>query len=101
MDDSQKNEVVNVLKTINDPELGVDVWTLGLIYNLDFKDEKLLIKMTFTSPMCPYGPYLLQEIKAALTKQLSWIKGVDVEIVFEPLWQPSDELKAMLGIGGV
>ncbi len=52
----QKERAIAILKTINDPELGIDVHTLGLIYNLDVQGKKARIRMTFTSPMCPYGP---------------------------------------------
>ena len=93
-----KDKIIETLKKVNDPELHVDVWTLGLIYNLDIKDDLVDIKMTFTSPMCPYGPFLVDEIKNKIKENNKWVKEVKVEVVFQPLWQPSDELKAILGI---
>ena len=58
-----KEDVMNVLKGVNDPEIGIDVVALELIYNIDVsKDGRVNIKMTFTTPMCPYGPMLLEEI---------------------------------------
>lgn len=92
-----KEEAIEVIKTVQDPEIQIDIWTLGLIYNLDAKDiETIDIKMTFTSPMCPFGPMIVEELKGKLTSK--GFKTVNVEIVFEPLWQPSEELRMMLGV---
>ena len=92
-----KEEAIEVIKTVQDPEIQIDIWTLGLIYNLDAKDiETIDIKMTFTSPMCPYGPMLVDELKGKLTSK--GFRTVNVEIVFEPVWQPSEELRMMLGV---
>ncbi len=93
----KKEEVIEILKTCNDPEIHIDVWTLGLIYNLNIKKDKVFIKMTFTTPLCPYGPMLVEEIKSKILDNQS-IKDVEVEVVFEPPWKPSDELRATLGI---
>ncbi|MBS3080198.1 DUF59 domain-containing protein [Candidatus Pacearchaeota archaeon] len=83
------------LKKVIDPELGIDIWTLGLIYNMEIKKNKIQIKMTFTSPMCPYGPVLVENVKNEL-KNISF--NPEVEIVFTPPWQPSEEIKMMLGL---
>ena len=58
-----REQVFDVLKTVNDPELMIDVWTLELIYDLKVENDNIDIKMTFTSPLCPYGPMILEEIK--------------------------------------
>jgi metal-sulfur cluster biosynthetic enzyme len=92
-----KEEIIEALKTVMDPELYLDVWTLGLIYDIALDGPAVKIKMTFTSPACPAGPYLLQEIKEKILA-LEGVESCDVEIVFEPAWQPSDELKGMLGL---
>jgi len=68
-----KEDIMNVLKGVNDPEIGIDIVTLELIYNADVVDAKVNIKMTFTTPMCPYGPMLVEEIKANLI--LLFMKG--------------------------
>ncbi|RMF92539.1 MAG: metal-sulfur cluster assembly factor [Nitrospinota bacterium] len=94
---ASRDEVIEALQQIYDPELLIDVWTLGLIYNLDIEDGTINIRMTFTSPMCPAGPMLLEEIKAKLGA-LEGVKDVNVEVVFTPPWQPSEELRSMLGI---
>jgi len=92
-----KEDVTNVLKGINDPELGIDIFTLELIYNVNVENDNVKIKMTFTSPMCPYGPQLLEEVKTKVS-QLNGVKEIDVQVVFDPPWQPSEELRATLGV---
>lgn len=91
-----KEQVIEVMKTCHDPELNLDIYTLGLIYNIDINNELVKIKMTFTSPMCPYGPMMVEELKEKLEK--AGIKNPEVEIVFNPPWQPSQELREMLGV---
>jgi len=96
-----KEQVENVLKKVEDPELQIDIFSLGLIYNIDIVDDKTInIRMTFTSPQCPFGPAIVSELKNALQQELGFEK-VGVEVVFNPRWEPSDELKAALGIGGL
>ena len=70
MEQKQENTIViEVLKNIKDPELNVDLWTLKLIYDIHIEGKKLDIFMTFTSPMCPYGPFLLQQVQEQLEKK--------------------------------
>ena len=92
-----KEQIIQVLQVVFDPEIQVDVWTLGLIYNLDVKEDTVNIKMTFTSPMCPYGPMLMEDIKSKVMG-IEDVKDVNIEITFDPPWKPSDELRATLGI---
>ncbi len=91
-----KEKIIAALKTCNDPELNIDIWTLGLIYKLDVQKEDVKIDMTFTTPLCPYGPMLVEQIKNALIN--IDVKNVDVEVVFDPPWKPSEEVKEMLGM---
>ena len=94
-----KEQVHEVFKTTMDPELMIDLDTLGLIYDYKINpDNTIYVKMTFTTPACPYGPMLVEELKSKI-RALDHVKDVEIEITFDPLWQPSDELKAMLGIG--
>jgi metal-sulfur cluster biosynthetic enzyme len=95
--DTQKKPIVTVLKDIEDPELGVDIWTLGLIYNLDVKEKTVDVRMTFTSIMCPVGPMIVQTVKDKVTA-LESVDNVNVEVTFSPAWQPTDELREMLGV---
>jgi metal-sulfur cluster biosynthetic enzyme len=92
-----KEEIEEVLKNTLDPELGVDLWTLGLIYEVAFseKQQKLAIKMTFTTPLCPYGPQMLGELKSKF--RALGLDDVKIEVVFDPPWEPSAEVRAMLG----
>ncbi len=92
-----REQVIEVLQTIEDPELFLDIWFLGLIYNIDIELPKVKIEMTFTSPMCPAGPLLIDKVKSGIQK-LSGVSEVEVKIVFNPPWQPSDEVKALLGL---
>ena len=92
-----KEQVIQVLQVVFDPEIQVDVWTLGLIYNVEAKENIVNIKMTFTSPMCPYGPMLMDDIKSKVM-EIKDVKAVNIEITFDPPWKPSDELRATLGI---
>ncbi len=89
-------KIINVMKNIKDPELNIDIWTLELIYDIDVNDKNIEVKMTFTSPMCPYGPQLVDSVKTEL-KKLEF-EDPKVEVVFSPPWQPSDEVKEILGV---
>lgn len=97
-----KEQVIEVLKKVNDPEIQYDIWSLGLVYDVEVQGNKVKILMTFTSPMCPYGPVLLDDVR----RQVSAIEGVgevDVEVTFSPPWSPdkmSEEAKIGLGISG-
>ena len=92
-----KDKVVAVLKQCMDPELGLDIYTLGLIYDIHLSQKGVDISMTFTTPACPYGPYLLEEIKNKLATQLKLTK-VNIDLTFDPPWKPSDEVKMLLGV---
>jgi len=92
-----KEQVIEEIKKIQDPELAIDIWTLGLIYDIKIINEKTVhILMTFTSPMCPAGGLLISRVQEYL-KDLGFEK-VDVEVTFEPAWTPSEELREILGI---
>lgn len=91
-----KERVIETLKTCNDPELGIDVWTLGLIYAVALGKDKAKITMTFTTPLCPYGPMLVEEIRSRVMG--CGAKEVAVEVVFTPPWKPSEDVKEMLGM---
>ncbi len=93
-----REEIVEALKKVEDPELFLDIWFLGLIYNIDIGDEgKVTIEMTFTSPMCPAGPSLLEQVKQGVGA-VAGVKEVEVKLTFSPPWQPSEDVKATLGL---
>ena len=94
-----KSEIIETLKTTYDPELGIDLYTLGLIYTIDFdqKKQKLHLTMTLTSPMCPFGPQILEMLQRKF-KELG-LKSPKISLVFDPPWEPSVEVRQMLGVG--
>jgi len=96
MKDIKEKDVIEKLKLVKDPELGIDVWTLGLIYKITIDDEGVEVLMTLTSPFCPFANDLIQEVE----KEVGKLKHGDVrvEITFEPAWEPSEELRSSLGI---
>lgn len=92
-----KEEAIELIETIIDPELGIDIWTMGLIYEINIIDEKNIhIVMTFTTPMCPAGPALQKEVTDNM-RSLGFDR-VDLEITFDPPWKPSLELRQALGL---
>jgi len=92
-----KDQIIEKLKEVEDPELFLDIWFLGLIYGIEIEEARVKIDLTFTSPMCPAGPLLINQIKEKVG-ELEEVSEVDVEVVFDPPWEPSDEVKAMLGM---
>lgn len=91
-----KEQIIEALKTVKDPEIGIDVWTLGLIYKTDSGIDGIDILMTLTSPFCPFADELIQSVEKALAP----LSGgeVRVNITFDPPWEPSEELRTMLGV---
>lgn len=94
-----KNQVIEMLETIIDPEVNLDIWTMGLIYNIGITGNDIHILMTFTSPFCPAGDQLEDEVGESM-KMLGF-DNVSVEVTFNPPWKPSAELKAALGLPDV
>lgn len=83
-----KNDVINALKKIYDPEIPVNIWDMGLIYDIDILDDGVVIKMTFTSPTCPMMEELLAQVKDAV-QQVAGEKTVRVDLVWNPPWDLS------------
>ncbi len=93
-----KDAVIEALKLVEDPELFLDIWFLGLIYSIEIANTgAVTLEMTFTSPMCPAGPALLSEVKTKVG-EVPGVTAVEVKITFNPPWQPSEEVKALLGL---
>ena len=102
-DELSRERVLEALLPVVDPEIGISVVDLGLVYDIEVDPaaKRVKVRMTLTTPMCPYGPQLLGAVQAAL----SAARGVDeaeVELVWDPPWDPrrhpSEEVRAMLGI---
>jgi metal-sulfur cluster biosynthetic enzyme len=91
-----QEKLIEILKNYKDPEIGIDIWTLGLIYKIEIDHDYIKITMTFTTPFCPYGPHMIEELKKQI--QDAGVKKVEIEVVFDPPWEPSEELKEMLGL---
>lgn len=92
-----KGDAIAVLSMIEDPEVHLDIWSLGLIYEIIISDDDAIkIIMTLTTPMCPFGPMIIEQVKYGLAK--AGFKDPVVEITFSPPWQPSDDVRMMLGL---
>ncbi len=94
---STKEDIVSALREVEDPEIHLDIYTLELVRNIHLEGTVATITMTFTSPMCPYGPMLIESIKIKV-QELPGIEDVKVKIELNPPWKPSEELRALLGV---
>lgn len=89
----------NLLRTVYDPELGLDVVNLGLIYELKVEPPRAYVRMTLTTPGCPLHDSMGDAVRQALGR-LPGVEAVEVELTFEPPWTPerlSQEAKRLLG----
>ncbi len=95
-----EEKVVTMLKTVFDPEIPVDIYSLGLVYNIEIDDDaNLKIDMTLTAPNCPAADFIIDDARIKL-ESIEGIKSVDIRLVFEPVWDKdmmSDEAKLDLG----
>lgn len=83
-----EQQLLEVLDTIPDPELGISIVELGLIYDLAIHDEEVRITMTMTTPACPLHAYLREQVEQAVRKHFPEIKRVEINLVFDPPWHP-------------
>ena len=102
--DSIKEKVVDILKKCNDPELPIDLWNLGLIYDLNINQNgnkfDVSILMSLTTPGCTMGQYMMDDMKMKLAT-LHNIGNVEIELTFDPPWNPemmTEEGKVKLGL---
>ena len=96
----EKKNVIAALKQCYDPEIPVNVYDLGLIYDITIKEKTVKIVMTLTSPFCPVTDYMIEDIKNKI-KELSSADAIDLQITFDPPWNKSrmtEEAKAQLGL---
>ncbi len=92
--------VTEALKEVYDPELHYNIVDLGLVYEVDIKEGDVHVLMTLTTPACPVGPMIIEQVQE-MVGIMPGVKDVDVEITFDPMWSPdlmSDEAKAGLGL---
>ena len=96
-----REEIINVIKTVYDPEIPVDIWELGLIYNIYISDEaNVHLRMTLTSPNCPVAESMPNEVKEKVAA-IEDVKSAEVELVWEPIWNRdmmSDEARIELNL---
>lgn len=89
------------LRMVVDPEIGLSVIDLGLIYGIDLDENRCRIRMTLTTPGCPYGPQMISSVQH-VARQATGLKDVEVEVVWDPPWDPrtmaSEDGKFMLGL---
>lgn len=95
-----EEKIVKMLKTVFDPEIPVNVYDLGLIYNIDVDDNRQVkIDMTLTAPNCPAADFIIEDIRIKI-ESIEGVAGVDINLVFEPEWNQdmmTEEAKLELG----
>jgi len=96
-----EEDIVKMLRTVYDPEIPVDVYSLGLIYKIDLEDDGTVnIDFTLTSPTCPIADFILEDIRQKV-ESVEGVTNVNLQLVFEPEWTQdmmSDEAKLELGL---
>jgi len=96
-----RDEVMEILRTVEDPELGMDIVDLGLLYEVEIENSTAKVTYSLTSMGCPAGPLIAQDIDGAV-RQVEGIENVELELTFDPPWTPdrmSDDAKFILGFG--
>ena len=95
-----EERIVDVLMTVYDPEIPVDIYNLGMIYKIDVQDDYTVeMDMTFTAPNCPAADYILEDVRTKV-ESVEGVKGATVNLVFEPAWDQSmmsEEARVELG----
>ena len=95
----EEADVRRALTTVEDPELGLDIVSLGLVYEIAVYAGRVRVRYSLTSMGCPMGPMIDRDIRETL-EQLEGVEAVDAELTFDPPWSPermSDEAKFLLG----
>ena len=95
-----EERIVDVLKTVYDPEIPVNIYDLGMIYKIDVQEYYTVnLDMTFTAPNCPAADYILEDVRTKV-ESLDGVKSANVNLVFEPAWDQSmmsEEARVELG----
>lgn len=95
-----KDDIIAGLKTIYDPEIPVNIWDMGLVYNIDISDDIVVLQMTFTSPTCPMMEELLEQVRSVV-QNITGTTPVRVDLVWDPPWdlsRMSDEARLELDL---
>jgi metal-sulfur cluster biosynthetic enzyme len=97
-----EENVRKTIKQVDDPEIGINVVDLGLVYEINLQDNKdVQVVMTLTTPFCPVGPSIKQQIANVIKKDVAGVEKVDVQFTFNPPWDKdmmSDDAKDELGL---
>ncbi|HEU6443982.1 MAG TPA: metal-sulfur cluster assembly factor [Gaiellaceae bacterium] len=96
-----RDDVVEALRQVEDPELGMDIVDLGLMYDVEIDGPKVKVTYTLTSMGCPVGPMIDEQINE-VTRQVPGVEEVETELTWDPPWSPekmSDDAKFILGFG--
>lgn len=95
-----EERIVDILKTVYDPEIPVNIWDLGMIYKVDLQEDGTLeMDMTFTSPTCPAADFILEDVRTKV-ESIDGVKSANVNLVFDPIWDQSmmsEEARVELG----
>lgn len=84
-----QERIVDVLKTVYDPEIPVDIWNLGMIYKIEVNDDGTVdLDMTFTAPNCPAADFIVEDVRTKL-ESVEGVKAANINLVFEPVWDQS------------
>ncbi len=95
-----KEKVYEALRKVMDPEIGFNIVDLGLVYDVQIKDGKVVIKMTLSSPSCPLSGTILSWVESAV-RNIEGVEDVEIQLVWEPKWSiemATDEVKKALGM---
>ena len=98
---ASKNDVLEALRQVEDPELGMDVVDLGLVYDVEVEGPKVKVIYSLTSMGCPAGPLIAGDMDR-VTREVPGVEEVELELVFDPPWTPdkmSEDAKFILGFG--
>lgn len=97
-----EQQVLDALKDVIDPEIGVNIVDLGLVYNVYVGEQDVMVEFTVTTPLCPLGSYLTRAVEARLL-ELPGVESAEARVVYDPPWNPgmmSDEARRVLGRTG-
>ena len=94
-----EEHIVDVLKTVYDPEIPVNIFDLGMIYKIDVHDDTVDVDMTFTAPNCPAADFIVEDVRTKI-ESVDGIRTANINLVFEPAWDQSmmrEEARVELG----
>ena len=95
-----QSQVLDALRQVVDPELGINIVDLGLVYGTEVRDGQVHVRMTMTTPACPMEELLMEMVHSAILRELPEARSVEVDLVWDPPWRPdmmSHAAKSQLG----